>query len=228
MRLAICDDEETDLLLIKSEILKRENTKGLELHCFTKASDLFEANCKKAFDIAILDIEMPAPNGFEIAEKLVRSNSAPLIIFLTNSMAYTLRGYGVAFRYLTKPINGDQLNGALSAAIREVNANRFVFSMEGVDHIIRMEDIFFFEVFNHHTILHTVDSSYTFRATLKDIISQLPSGYFGVPHQSYVVNFSHIKTAMAKELHLTNGTVIPISRRKQQDFDAQFHSYLGR
>lgn len=228
MRLAICDDDENDLLLLKSQIMQCSCTKGLALHCFDKAADLFRADESMNFDIAILDIEMAAPNGFEIAQKLKMRRPSPIIIFLTNSMEYTIRGYGVAFRYLTKPIKKEQLATALSAAINEVKANRFVFAADGISHIIRLDDIYYFEVFNHHTVLHTMDSEYTFRATLKDVVDQLPMGYFGSPHQSYIVNFVHIKTATAKELHLTNGMVVPISRRRQQDFGAQFHAYLGR
>ena len=91
-----------------------------------------------------------------------------------------------------------------------------------------MKDIYYFEVFNHHTILHTMDQEFTFRATLKEIVADLPAGYFGSPHQSYLVNFMHVQTAMAGELHLTNGAVVPVSRRRQQEFEDQLHGYLGR
>ena len=116
----------------------------------------------------------------------------------------------------------------LDTAIKEVTANRFVFTAEGTARIIRLEEIYYIEVFNHYIILHTVDREYPFRATLKDVLSQLPAGYFGMPHQSYIVNFAHIKTATSSDLHLTNGSTIPISRRRQKDFTEQFYLYLGR
>lgn len=228
MRIAICDDEPKDLHALRAAVEKYDAVGNLEVASFTKAADLYTENNKHPFDIAILDIEMNAPNGYDIAEQLVAHETAPIIIFLTNSTAYTIRGYGVAFRYLTKPIVQEQLNKALGAAICEVKANRFIFTTDGISHVIRMNDIYYFEVFNHHTVLHTMDKEYTFRATLKEIVTDLPNGYFGSPHQSYVVNFVHVKTAMAKELHLTNGAVVPISRRKQQEFEDQLHAYLGR
>ena len=228
MRIAICDDEQRDLLSLKNAVRAFNHSEGMEICAFTSASELYNAEKEKKFDIAILDIEMTPPNGYDIAKQLVEAGSAPIIIFLTNSMAYTLRGYGIAFRYLTKPIDQSQLNNALSAAIKESSAKRFIFSVDGSSHVIRMEDIYYFEVFNHHTILHTMDQSYAFRATLKEIMAELPIGYFGSPHQSYIVNFSHVKTAMAKEIHLTNGAIIPIARRKQQEFDNQFRMYLRR
>lgn len=228
MRIAICDDEEKDLMALEEAVHAFDISKTIEVCAFSSAAELYRTQMRKEFDIAILDIEMEPPNGYDIASKLVELNPAPIIIFLTNSMAYTLRGYGIAFRYLTKPIDQTQLNNALTAAIAEASAKRFVFSMDGSSHIIPMEAIYYFEVFNHHTILHTMDQSYTFRATLKEIMKELPSGYFGFPHQSYIINFSHVKTVMAKEIHMTNGAVIPISRRKQQGFDNQLRMYLRR
>lgn len=228
MRVAICDDEVKDLNALRTAIGQYDSTETLEVEAFTKASDLYAANSKNPFDIAILDIEMNAPNGYEIASILVEQETAPIIIFLTNSTAYTIRGYGIAFRYLTKPIVQTQLNKALNAAISEAKANRFVFTADGISHVVRMNDIYYFEVFNHHTVLHTMDREFTFRATLKEITTDLPRGYFGSPHQSYLVNFVHIKTVMAKELHLTNGAVVPVSRRRQQEFEDQLHAYLGR
>ena len=226
MRIAICDDDEKDLLALKEAVNAFDINGVMEVCAFSNASALYSAGTRKKFDIAILDIEMAPPNGYAIAKKLIESDSAPIIIFLTNSMEYTIRGYGIAFRYLTKPINPTQLNTALAAAVKEVSAKRFMFSVDGSSHIIRMEDIYYFEVFNHHTILHTMDQAYTFRATLKEIMLELPVGYFGSPHQSYIINFSYVKTATAKEIHLTNGTIIPVSRRKQQEFDNQLRVYL--
>lgn len=228
MRIAICDDDPNDLHALHSALTQYDTTASIKVSSFTAASDLLVANNQSPFDIAILDIEMKPPNGYEIAQKLVEQDSSPIIIFLTNSTAYAIRGYGIAFRYLTKPIAEDQLAKALDAAICEVHANSFIFTADGTSHIVRMKDIYYFEVFNHHTILHTADQDFTFRATLKEIIERLPNGYFGSPHQSYLVNFMHVQTAMSGELSLTNGAVVPVSRRRQQEFERQLYRYLGR
>ena len=228
MRIAICDDDPKDLQAVHTALKQYDTIGNLKVSSFATASELFAANKNTTFDIAILDIEMKAPNGYEIAQKLVEQDAAPIIIFLTNSTAYAIRGYGIAFRYLTKPIVQESLSKALDAAVCEVKANSFVFTADGSSHVVRMKDIYYFEVFNHHTILHTMDQEFTFRATLKEIMANLPAGYFGLPHQSYLVNFMHVKTAMAGELHLTNGAVVQVSRRRQKEFEDQLHSYLGR
>ena len=228
MKIAICDDDPKDLGEIQAVLAQYDTASAHTILSYSKASDLFLASQSTPFDIAILDIEMESPNGYEVAQKLAEQKHPPLIIFLTNSSAYAVRGYGIAFRYLTKPIVKDHLYSALDRAICEIKANRFMFTAEGQSHIIPMKDIYYFEVFNHHTVMHTVDSSFTFRSSLREITEQLPSGYFGSPHKSYLVNLMHIESTMSGDLQLTNGAVIPVSRRRQTEFQKQLYHYLGR
>lgn len=228
MRVAVCDDEEKDLLALAEAVRLFDTGGSMQVCPFSSAAAFFSAEKREHFDIAVMDIEMDPPTGYDIAKTLVETGSAPIIIFLTKSMEYTLRGYGIAFRYLTKPIQQSKLNEALSAAVNEASAKRFVFSVDGASHVVPLEDIYYFEVFNHYTILHMMDRAYTFRATLKEILLKLPPVYFGSPHQSYIINFAHVKSVMPKEVHLTNGAVIPISRRKQQDFESQLRMFLRR
>ena len=170
---------------------------------------------------------MTAPNGYDTALKLLELSVPPLIIFLTNSLKYAVQGYGVAFRYITKPITLEKLYPVLDAAVRKIKANRLTFTIDGTTYILRMDDILFIEVYNHMTIVHTIDSKYSIRASLKEIIAKLPAGHFGTPHQSYVVNFSYVNSASAQEISLTNGVRIPISRRRREGFMRQLYLFLG-
>lgn len=228
MRIALCDDDLQDLTELERILRTFPDFQEIEFVSYQSAAKLYSEWDTKGFDIAILDIEMAAPNGYEIAKRLSVKVPTPIIIFLTQSMAYSLRGYGIAFRYLTKPIDSQELYVAVCKAIAESKAKRFTFVVDGSSHILRMEDIYYFEVFNHHTVLHTMDREYIFRATLKEVNSALPPGYFASPHQSYIVNFAHISTATPKEVHLTNGAVVPVSRRRQQEFESLLYAYLGR
>lgn len=227
MHIAICDDEKTDIDVLVTA-LKDYGLPGVKVSTFLTSKSLLECAQETLYDLVILDIQMPPPDGYEAAIRLRKMHPKTLIIFLTNSMDYSLAGYGVAFRYLSKPIEKKTLFHALDAAVREIMANRFVFSVDGESHVLSMDEIYYVEVFNHHTILHTVDCEFTFRSTLKEVLSQLPAGYYGSPHQSYIVNFAHIRTATAQELHLTNGITIPVSRRRQREFTELFYAYLGR
>lgn len=228
MHIAICDDDKHDLCALASLIQEYNSSGTISMSSFSSATALYNRSETTPIDIAILDIEMEAPNGYEIARKLIDHSCQPLIIFVTNSMAYTMRGYGVAHRYLAKPLSKSLLWEALDTAILKIKANRFTFTIDGASRILRTEEIYYFEIFNHVAVLHTCDNEFTFRMSLKEIASQLPPGYFSSPHQSYLINLNHVKSAHANEVVLTNGTHIPVSRRKLKPFQEEFHLFLGR
>jgi DNA-binding LytR/AlgR family response regulator len=228
MRIAICDDEKADLEALHTILKQYDQSSHFQIDCYVSAVKLLEASHKTQYDIAILDIEMKSPNGYDVALRLRQSIVPPLIIFVTNSNEYTTLGYGVAFRYIKKPLTLEILRPNLDAAIRDIRANRFTFSVDGISYVLSMQEIYYIEVYNHVTTLHTMDGEYSLRTTLKELLAELPQGYFGMPHQSYIVNFSHVRTASPQEVVLTNGTRLPVSRRRQADFIRQLHSYLGR
>lgn len=229
MRIAICDDDPVDLQEIETHLRNYDIYNQFEINLFTDAAQFYIDQQNIPFDLVWMDIEMNDPNGYEISKKLVTySPKPPLIIFVTHSMEYTIRGYGIAFRYLPKSMLNDQFHAIMDAAVQEIKANRFSFSIEGLNHVLVLSEIYYFEVHGHHTTVHTCDTEYTIRTPLKEIIIQLPQGYFAAPHKSFLVNLMHIKTATMSELSLTNGVHIPVSRRYQKNFDHLFYSYLGR
>lgn len=228
MRVAICDDDEKDLNTLGCLLHQYDTSNIMNISTFSSADELYRYSKTTPIDVAVLDIEMDAPNGYEIACQLVTQGNYPVIIFVTNSMAYTIRGYGIAHRYLPKPLSKPLLWEALDTALMKIKANRFIFTIDGGSHITRIEDIYYFEIFNHIAVIHTCDNEFTFRASLKEIAAQLPPGYFGSPHQSYLVNFNHVKSAHTDKVVLTNGVHIPVSRRKLKPFQEDFHLFLGR
>lgn len=228
MKIAICDDELQDLKTIQEIIAKHYNTLQLDLSFFHSALDLYQSHEKVSFDLVILDIEMPEPNGFEIANRLNLLQPSPLIIFVTQSMEYTVAGYGVAFRYIPKCRLEELLIPAMDKAFEELEHHFFDLEYDGITSMIPIEEITYIEVYNHNVTLHTLREQISFRDSISNVFSKLPQKAFGMPHQSYIVHFAHVSKLTSCELHLTSGTVIPISRRRSQKFNQAFHKYLGR
>lgn len=226
IRVAVCDDETQDLVQILALIQQYDREQLLQITTLFHASALLEQ--KDSFDIVFLDIEMEPPNGYDIAKKLAAMEQKPVVIFVTKSSAYTIRGYGVALRYLLKPVVWEDLVDAMDAALQEVRAKRFTFSLEDATYTLRLQDLFFIEAFGHSVVIHSGDEEYRMRGSLKELAAQLPQGCFAMPHKSYIVNLYVVKSATSTELCLINGAKIPISRRKLHDFQRQFYQFLGR
>ena len=94
MHIAICDDDRNDLDILIQLVREYCASNAGQISVFSNAKELYHFTETNKVDIAILDIEMEAPNGYEIALQLINRQKPPMIIFVTNSMAYTTRGYG--------------------------------------------------------------------------------------------------------------------------------------
>ena len=103
MIIAICDDEIKDLNIIKNYVSKYNSS--FSIFCFISSTELLQSINTHSFDLIFLDIEMDTLNGYETAKIIRNQNNKTIIVFTTNSLDYTIRGYGIAFRYLPKPIS---------------------------------------------------------------------------------------------------------------------------
>ena len=223
MRIAICDDNLQDLQKL-SELLKQYDSR-LQITTYSTAQALYESELR--FDAVVLDIEMEAPNGFEIALRMAKQESHPIIVFATNSAAYAVRGYGLALRYLLKPLTFEAVSEALDAVKEGLNRSRLTLNIDGVTHVLNVQDIRYCEVLGHRVTLHIGADKLTLRGSMKEIGSLLPGRWFCAPHQSYLVNLLHVRTIGKDAVYLDDGTHLPLSRRKQAEFLQAFHAFLG-
>ncbi len=228
MRIALCDDEVTELKKLEQLCEQYDTMKKFEIVSFSTAAELWEKTKKRKFDIILLDIEMEKPTGFEIAQQLVKNENPPIIIFATKSQTYCVRGYGIAFRYLVKPIQWENFRDAMDAAVLETEANRLMLDVDNGKCLIPVRDILYIETYDHSTIVHTLSHSYTVRIPLSELASRLPRKNFVSPQKSYLVNMYYILSTTPKDVKLTSGAVIPISRRKRAEFNECLNVFLGR
>ena len=74
-------------------------------------------------DVILLDVRMPALDGFETLEQLAATRAPmPKVIFITAFDAFAVRAFEVrALDYLLKPFDGARLSAALDRVRREVD-----------------------------------------------------------------------------------------------------------
>lgn len=103
---AVCDDEKEDLSFLVRKITEYDTHQLFEIKTYTDGELLFDElkSQKTSIDLLLLDIEMPS-NGFQLARTLQALPKHPMVIFVTRQHEYAVQGYGIAFRYLTKPLN---------------------------------------------------------------------------------------------------------------------------
>lgn len=191
LKIAVCDDEAVDLTQALALVEDYDLKQQLHIIAFHRAAELL-VKIQDKIDIVLMDIEMAPPNGFDVAKQLIQLPKPPVIIFTTKSNAYTLKGYGVAIRYIQKPLQKADLFEALDAAIAEAVAHRMTFEVNDTKYSLPLQDVCYIEIYGHYASIHTATNEFRVRSTLKEITAKLPCGHFAFPHKSYVVNLEHI------------------------------------
>ena len=109
MRALLVDDEELQLLRLKSAVQKALPS-DTALRCFANPVQALQETAGETIDVAFLDIEMPAINGIQLAKKLKAANPKTNIIFVTAYEHYAQSAYALhASGYLTKPVSEEKV-----------------------------------------------------------------------------------------------------------------------
>lgn len=226
MKFALCDDNPNELQQIRDYLLRYDSQ--ADWKGFTSSKELLTVFQQDYFDIVLLDIEMEGMNGYQAAEELNKLPDIPLIIFITQSGSYTIRGYEVAFRYLKKPVAYSDFVRALSAAVAKCSPKSIPVTGEYGSTLVRIRDITYIEVFSYKTIIHTRKNQYQVRTPLKEFEEILRGNGFVRPHNSFLVNLNFVDRIQKTFLFLTDGTEIPISRNRKKVFDEALFHFLRR
>ena len=228
IKIAVCDDDPLDMEDIRELINTYNSDKTYAVNSYSDSQQFLSVCTSTSFDIVLLDIEMAAPTGYELGRILKARENPPVIIFITKSSKYVLKGYGIAFRYLMKPVQYAEFAEAMDAAVEEINSNRLSFTCENGMLNVPMKDILYIESYGHSVTIHTTSCDYSMRYSLAEIAGELPRSTFVSPHKGYLVNLRHIQYASSAEIRLTGGTSLPVSRRKRTEFNTALNNYLGR
>jgi len=218
MRIAVCDDEEAQRILLTKylqEWAKQQNIL-LEVVPFLNAEGfLFCWAEDKAFDLLILDIEMGELNGMELAMKLREQYADIPILFVTGYESYMAQGYEVsALHYLLKPIHKEKLFGVLDKFQRaQKPEDKLLLQTESGSIFILPSDIWYIEAAGHQSVLYTSNRECKIKhsiSEMKDLLQDRQQ--FIACHRSYLVNMQHASAIVKSELIMDSGIRLPISR----------------
>jgi len=196
-------------------------------------------------DLLLLDVQMPAQNGFEVLDSLP-VNRIPLVIFATAYDEYALAAFAAnAIGYLLKPIKRERLNMAIERASKLLN-NETGFSdeREKLRDVVKqmvpplrqivarrrdrfvllsLERIFYFRIESGLLRARTVTESYWTDYQINDLESRLPSPPFLRVDRSAIVNLDHVreivpfpKSTYLLLLNDSEGTEIRVSERRSK------------
>ncbi len=218
MRVAICDDENTQLSITKTSIENAYKSLDLIVDTYTSGDKLLKVVDAVYYDLIILDIEMPGLNGIDTAKKLRKIEDKTAIVFLTSHVEYALEGYEVnALRYLTKPANPEKLSEIITYLLEQKKKDKRILLRNSEDvEMVCVADIYYMEAQDQMIRVVTAKGEYRNRYNLGDYETELGAyGFFRI-HRGYLINLGHVLRLTGREIVMEDSAAIPISRTKEK------------
>lgn len=225
--IAICDDELPQAEALRAAVFawSRAAQHDCKIELFSSAEALWFACAGGAlFDILLLDVEMKAMSGIDLAKQLRQAGSRAEIVFITSHFEFVAEGYEVdALHYLVKPVAAEKLCAVFSRAAEKLASEPpfVVFSADGETVKLYEADIFYIESFRHELVVHTKSRDYRLREGISAFEQRLSVDFFRV-HRSYLVNLKQITRIGRTTLTLRSGTELPVARGKYDDINRAF------
>ena len=236
IRIACCDDEKQQLELYKTMFTNIEMRQDIKLNVeyFLSGNFMLERfqSEKNPFDLVYLDMDMDEKSGLDLAKEIRQNyHSDCLILFLTNYPKYMQNSFDVrAFQYMIKPVQFDEFEKKFHAArkyLEKDDKNRVVLKIDEDNVVFFTNEIYYIEKekSSKQFLVYLEDKCVVAKGVLSAIENQLLEQHFMRTHRSYLVNMKHIRRIQKNDLVLSNGNLVPISRRKEKELKQQFMRY---
>jgi len=193
-------------------------------------------------DLLFLDIQMPRMSGFDLLNALMPFSFE--VIFVTAFDQYAIKAIRFsALDYLLKPLDIDELRGAIDRARERLCARDSGIQYQAILHNARQRgsrierlavptgegieffntaDIIYCEADGSYTTLHLCNGPTTLVSrNLKDFENLLGDSGFSRVHHSFLININHVQKYVKGEggyVVMTGDHHVDISRRRKEDF----------
>lgn len=195
MRLLIVDDEPLGLARLNRMLNSLGYTDIMEA---TNAEAAIEMAKSQAFDLALLDINMPNISGLELAYELKAIQAGLPVIFQTAYENHALEAFGIgAIGYLVKPFSIEELKKSIErlqlTAVKE-DKELYLMSKNGENYyMLKPADIYYIKADLTEVMLRSAEGYSYYAQKISDVEQLLASYNFFKVHRSYLVNIDKIK-----------------------------------
>jgi two-component system LytT family response regulator len=195
-------------------------------------------------DVVFLDIVLKDDVFFEMLEQL--EFSIPKLVFISGNENYAVKAFKHnAIDFILKPIDFNAIILAAYKVIRRMEMERSyqnqkisninilnsinkpneyvaISSLDKIE-LIPMSEIIFCQADGKYTNFFLLNGKKIMSSrNLGEYNSILDQNYFFRIHHSYIINIRHIAKISKKDgyfCELTNGTILPVAKRRQEDFN---------
>lgn len=212
IKIAVCDDFKDIVAQVNEYLVEYQQLRDakLDIKNFFNADDLLDYLKSNHCDLIILDIELVEMNGVELGHKIrteLNDNNIK-IVYISGKNYYDRQLFDVQpLNFLQKPLDKDKLFKMVDLTRKLLNNGQRVFVFENKQGTfrIKLDDILFFESFDHYYKIVTTSGNYEFKSTLMEIMKQISDSRFIQVHRSYVINYDNSNLVKYDEITMING-----------------------
>lgn len=234
-KIAVCDRNQDVVRELTNwiETDGKQEACSIETTCYNSAEELIwdmEERCR--YDVVFLEFEINHCKGTEYAKAIAETDVLCEIIFIANSEEHAYEAYSVhPFSYLKKPISKEYFHQvfAETCAYLMQSKDNFSFSIKQRHYQILLKNILYFQSDKTRVTLFTTSGEeYVFYDTMKNVEQYVHtlSMRFIRTHQSFLVNYKHIRAYHYEQMEMRNGAIIPISEDRRKKVHNKY--YFGK
>lgn len=222
LRFAVCDDEPVMLEALSgllTEYMEQRRSPAFHISRFRDGDGLLESGGD--FDLILLDIQMPRPDGMETARLLRLHGYRGLLIFTTVLKECVFDAFAVqAFDYLVKPLDTARFRQTMDRALlalKQRESETLLVQTKYSRRVVPLSQIVYCEVLGRKIYLHQKDGGITdYYGRMEDLEHRLDSRFFRC-HRSYLINLDELRECGAGRALLSQGAEVPVSRLRERD-----------
>lgn len=239
MNIAIVDDLSDDLLAAKTFLTDylaknfAEVAPNVQIKTFSNPANFLGVFKPESFDLIILDIFMQPLNGIQVAQIVRNQDRDVSIIFLTTSEDFILEGYKVfAVGYFLKPLseNIDQFAKTFQYIFPKLVENQKKLSVRvgSGEILVPYKNIRYIDLDERHKLqIHLPNKQFSANMTYDECFNVLKNDLqFVECYHRILLNMNFIKLMDSDDFILTDGTKIPISKRKSKESKLKYMNHL--
>ena len=172
---------------------------------------------------------MDKEDGISAAKRIRVYDKNVLIIYVTSHENHMGESFVVRpFRFLVKPVNEIQMESCFKVAYEDICSGDFYFrySYQRMNRKVPIRNILYFESNKRKVYIVTEEETLELYGKLNEIENSLKEckAAFLRVHQSYLVNYKHVKGQSYDFVVMDNGRKISISEDRRKMISEQYCS----
>lgn len=232
MNIVLVDDDRIYLDELREKVTQmcERNHINATISATDKPLSLLEKNIYNHYDVILLDIDMPHISGIELASeinKLKGLSERPYIIFVSGRDGLVFQALREQpFSFVRKSDIDD-----LVPCLKKISSRLSVENTYGIKsgrtvEKVLVREIVYLEKSGNYVIFHTLSGDIRERTTIDEKAPDLKLYAFIRTHISYLVNPLYIREVSINNVILTNGTVLPITKKLSKAVRQEFFEWM--